>query len=254
MNAITRRLPEEFVPVAATAPLHPVLAAALSSARHRLLPDPARTGEDPGYLAPPPEPLDEAGRALAKAAVEDLDEALAPVGLAQFAAWLVPINAAAANPLAEDTFRLKARALHQAFTDSPRGAFTVETNRQAMRRFKFFPSAAEIEELIAPTARRLLEDHRHLRDLATRTPETAQRQPRVKPDEEAIASVRRQMDGLRAHLRASDDAMRPRKATNTPKHLTAEQLIPFYAEAARKGCVASQARLEALRKEAQGNG
>ncbi len=61
-------------------------------------------------------------------------------------------------------------------------------------------------------------------------------------------------EALRVETREVEKRMVPERRRPGAKCLTAAQLIPFYAEQARKGCAASQARLEALRKEAQAHG
>src|SRR6185437_13448766 len=43
-----------------------------------------------------------------------------------------------------------------AVSDFPRACFTAETQREALRMFKYFPSAADVCDLLEPTRKRLV--------------------------------------------------------------------------------------------------
>lgn len=247
MNALTRRDPAEFLPAKAMPELHPKVAAGLRLHQTRRYPD-QTGGEEAGYLAPLPDALDEEGRAQARHALEVMGHALTPVTLVQFAAWLATINAMVSNPLPEDLLKMKARALHGAFAEEPAGAFTLETARAAGRRLKFFPAAAEVEEIVRPIANGLMRDEGYLRDLATRVPEPPRRAGAAARKPEEIAHVQQATAALRAEAKATEEAMRPRKLTLQPRPLSPQQLMATYEAQIAAG--QDQAGLAALRLDA----
>lgn len=250
MNAITTS--RTNVPAVALPPLPAPVARALSLQRDRLYP-PA-PGEEAGYLAPRPEPLDAAGREAAAEAVRQVEAMLRPVTLEHFGAWLMPINAVVANPMPKEDFWFKAGALFMAVSDLPAGAFTAESARAAMKVWKWFPTAAEIASHAAPFAGAIRRDHLHLRDLSERQPGPAggEWQTPTPGQKERVAA---QIAELTKHMRETEKDMTPSKGKVLARPLAPAHLIASYeAQVAAGGPFAPAAsiRLEMLRKQVGG--
>ena len=68
--------------------------------------------------------------------------------------WLTTLNAGVRNPQPEaELLRLRLPAITLATSDLPATAWNRETLRAAMERFQFWPSAAEIREVLADWTR-----------------------------------------------------------------------------------------------------
>jgi hypothetical protein len=68
--------------------------------------------------------------------------------------WLTTLNAAVRNPQSEaDLLRLRLPAIAHTTSDLPPEAWNPSTLRTAMERFQFWPSAAEIREVLADWTR-----------------------------------------------------------------------------------------------------
>ncbi len=68
--------------------------------------------------------------------------------------WLTTLNAAVRNPQPEaELLRLRLPAITLATSDLPAAAWNRETLRSAMEKFQFWPSAAEIREVLADWTR-----------------------------------------------------------------------------------------------------
>ncbi|MEJ0017518.1 MAG: hypothetical protein WDN25_13325 [Acetobacteraceae bacterium] len=71
---------------------------------------------------------------------------------AEARAWLLPIQAAVRNPADEDRLPGWVAAVLLAVGHLEVGAFTAGTQREALQTFKFFPSAADVYEILAGPA------------------------------------------------------------------------------------------------------
>lgn len=64
--------------------------------------------------------------------------------------WLAPVAACVRNPPTDDHLRSFVRGLAFALGETPVTVLTEETQREGMRRWQFFPSAAEVMALLEP--------------------------------------------------------------------------------------------------------
>jgi hypothetical protein len=108
--------------------------------------------------------LDEAGRAVAKAALEAYDAALLTLTPELLTAWLLPLARVVRNrPSGQDLVAM-VRQLVEVLDDLPAGAFTAETRRRLEG--DWFPSAGEIRRAVEPEAARLRDMAKLLREVS----------------------------------------------------------------------------------------
>ena len=68
-------------------------------------------------------------------------------------AWLGPVALGVRNPMPATDLPTFTAVLEFALEDIPRSVLSRETQRQALRTWRFFPSVAEVYELLAPPAK-----------------------------------------------------------------------------------------------------
>lgn len=136
--------------IPAAAPTLPVLPPSVQ--RHvnaALDPDPVRRD----FLARQLEgqALDEADRAIARAAAAAMEPLLRPASPAQIRTWFAPIAAGVRLPPGQDIDRAGFVAA-VAMLQLPGSVFTAEAQAEALRCWRFWPAVADVEGLLAPTA------------------------------------------------------------------------------------------------------
>lgn len=97
-----------------------------------------------------------------------------PVTMEAVLKWLTPLVAAVAQPPDEQTYRTRATAVLAACSDLPASAFSSSTSLAAVRKFQWFPSAAEVRALLMEETAPQRQLQRALRVLATQPPADAQ--------------------------------------------------------------------------------
>lgn len=80
----------------------------------------------------------------AKSLVSVLRADCQPVDAERLAIWLAPIMAALPNPIAPDAIKPWLGAVNIAVSDMEGCLFNVETQRSALRTWRFWPSAADV--------------------------------------------------------------------------------------------------------------
>jgi hypothetical protein len=109
--------------------------------RDRLMPHP-----DAGVAPLRPGLREEAARAVAA-----YETALRPASVAEWAGWLGPFRATAANPPPDrDAFARSAAALASALPEVPASALTAEAQRAIMRTSRFWPGPADVWPVVHP--------------------------------------------------------------------------------------------------------
>lgn len=98
-------------------------------------------------------PLSAALKAEAAAVLPGYAAAVRGPSPAHFAAWIGPIALTVRNAMAADEIEGIATQFAALLVDIPSGAFTAATQLQASHTFKFWPSPADIVELVADEAR-----------------------------------------------------------------------------------------------------
>jgi hypothetical protein len=69
--------------------------------------------------------------------------------------WLQPLAAVVRNPVSVDELDTLSRIFAHALADVPRASFTDTAWRRAMQTFKFWPSVADVAELVADDAQEI---------------------------------------------------------------------------------------------------
>lgn len=110
----------------------------------------------------------------AKSSLPFFQEAAAGATAELLAAWLRPLALVVRNPPSAETLPGIARAFAAVLSDIPGAAFTAETSRRAAQKFEFWPSAADVVQLLQPEIddiRRIGADLRTLCDPGYQTAE-----------------------------------------------------------------------------------
>lgn len=165
-------------------------------------------------------------RERAAAYLAEADRAAAPASPGAVAAWLAAVCGAVANPPTEDEYRVRAGAVAAACSDLPGWVFNAETATLAVRRFQWFPSAAEVYALLGEATKAHRDTVRALRAIAAAPPPDEPGEP---VDRAAAAEVVAQLAGemsARAEARESAAgggaaAPAPRARPLPPEHLAA---------------------------------
>ena len=109
----------------------------------------------------------------ARAQLEWLDaHAMQPAETGDIRAWLLALGnaVAASSGLTAAAVEVKLSALLGLLDDYPAGTFSKAALRRAAKRFKFFPSFAELDDLLAEEAAELREKRKRLHTIATTRP------------------------------------------------------------------------------------
>lgn len=186
----------------------PGLAAAVA---HWLAPDP-HGGERRRALS-----AAERGEAAARlAAIEAL---AAPAGVATVRKWLLIVASGVNNAPGVEDFGPRASAVAMACSDLPGWGFSDATAREALRRFKWFPSAAEVASLIAEATQAERDAAPALRALLAPPDDLPPVNPPMRPEQRAaVAAGLRGLVGemdARARLAEAEGAAR-RRARPSP--------------------------------------
>ena len=175
----------------------------------------------------PPRSVPEAVRVEAEARVAALGrslEVMAP--LERLEQWLIALGSVVApskGAADRDAAEMKIRALASVFADSvPAGVVTATgpeaTIRKAAKRFRFFPSAAELSEFFDGEAAALREELRRLRVVA----EGGGGKPEAHEDRPVSVEERKAVGALFGDLLAKMQAQAEPKATSTATMPTAK--------------------------------
>ena len=102
------------------------------------------------------------------------EAALVPCDPRDLKQWMMALNDAVGNPLSRDDFASRLRAASVLISDIPACSVNFDTLRDAMRRFRFYPSVAELISVFAEPAEILKAKRRNLKKLiaCAQTPTT----------------------------------------------------------------------------------
>lgn len=180
---------------------------------------------------------DEAARAK-----ERLEAHLRPADPADWRRFLMPLGAVVQNPPTGENLERDMRALAFAMPDMPAAIFTTDRQREAIRRFKFWPRPAELSEWLAPAATAARAPLHGLRRIIEAKP--AER-PTQSPEERARIS--QGLRDLAAELKGRETTATDRPAIN-PRPLSDGALLESYrrqlaaAETAAKPAIETRIR------------
>lgn len=157
--------------------------------------------------------------AEARRILPDLERALDPLPAdrlrAEIDRFLDILNASVARPQEMDALDMRKAALEVALEGTPAIVWTPATLRMAQRRFKFFPSVAELAELLDEVAAPLRDKVAHIRIVSRQEP----REPeRPRPTDAEREAVRDMMAARRAEVakREAHEAKIRKHGTYTP--------------------------------------
>jgi len=115
----------------------------------------------------PPTEYTAAVQAEARRALEVIAPFAVPVTESTLREWLMPIPSAVRNEKAPEAIVAWLTGVAMAVGHLEVGAFTAETQREALQTFRFFPSAADVYEVVAGPAVKIRERIRVLRIIAS---------------------------------------------------------------------------------------
>ncbi len=172
-----------------------------------------------------------------------------PFDRQQLITWLYPLVAASRIVPSDEDFMAKASVIAIAVSDFPRACFTAETQREALRMFKYFPSAADVCDLLEPTRKRLVGRYQALMAmLAPRStePEPTERQKLTQAQRDAIiAEFHPKFAAVMGEARQPE----VRSATHRELPLSDGALLMIYEKLAADGSAAAVIRRDMLRKK-----
>lgn len=157
--------------------------------------------------------------------------------------FLRPLLAALNSRPSREEFTARCAAIAFALPRIPTSLLTPWRQREALARFKFLPSPAEISEWLVPDLR----DERERADQTERLSLPAPQSERVTRTAEEIAEVRAKIAAFEAEVRANEvaNASRPKVS---PCYLSERALLAHYEASAKMGNRAAAFRAEQLRK------
>ncbi|BAT19806.1 hypothetical protein AA0311_1503 [Asaia bogorensis NBRC 16594] len=125
------------------------------------------------------------------------------------------LNGAAPNPQDEGAMKMRRLAMLAALSDTPAGVWGDELTKAALRRFKFFPSVAELAELLDEVAAPLRDKVAHVRIVSR---QEAREPERPRPTDAEREAVREMMAARRAEVakREAHEAKIRKHGTYTP--------------------------------------
>ena len=163
--------------------------------------------------------------------LQDMD--MQPPGSDRIAAWLQPVLRAVSNPPKPDEFAERVRAIVVACQTLPAWAFNRDTSAESLRKFKFWPAAAEVYELVRGAVADDLGRVANLRAIAaTAKPDASERAP---PTAEEVRNVAAKLRGLCAELATQAEREKPLVPLRQAPQLSRATLNEIYR---REGLVA----------------
>jgi hypothetical protein len=136
--------------------------------------------------------VDEATRLEAEQRLRLLDAAMKPATPQQWAEFLRPLIPVVGNPPTRDAFKAYIASVVFGFGDIPSGVLTEDRSRQAVRRYKFWPTGEDLDKWLSPFVHALRDERRALERLrrgAAPTPVARPAEPPILTDDERAAAV-----------------------------------------------------------------
>ena len=170
----------------------------------------------------------EASRVLA-----ELD--MRPATPERITSWLQPVLRAVTNPPPPAELAERVRAIALACQCVPAWAFSRETAAEATRKFKFWPAAAEVYDLVHGEVADDLSRVGNLRQIAAKAAEPAAKPQTADEREAARAHVARTMAMLKAEMAATAERDKPSAPARMAPQLSRATLDAIYAHEAQHG-------------------
>jgi hypothetical protein len=145
--------------------------------------------------------------------------------------WLAGVNARLAVQLALADVMARALVYTDTLRDIPEVCFDADTRHEAERKFQFFPSAAEVHEVLRPRSLALHAKQHALRRLINAPAAQVPNAPPTQEERETIlAGFRARMEAVRAERLTADESLPTLERASG--HLSRSQLRAAYAEQA----------------------
>lgn len=186
-----------------------------------------------------------------RAAHAKLGQALGPSDASTIGRWIMPLAAMVSRAPEGDALRLRVQAMAHALTDLPRCCWTPETQRQAARTFKFWPSVAEISELVTPAAHPLRMQRAALHRMMFVKPTRGSPEARMETPEERAAHAEANRQAVEAMREQLDRREREAKAARIrPVVLSPAQRVAYLRAAGQHAIADAIARANLLDRTA----
>ncbi len=146
--------------------------------------------------------------------------------------WCVPVANAVRNPPAPEDFGPRVHVIAVACAELPGWVFNAQSQAEAVRKFQFWPSAADVVELLTDHARPHFEKLGELRRLAKLWPPVYAPTERPQTAEEREAArqhVANTLAALKAELAADEAREKPSAPARMAPQLSRETLNAIYA-------------------------
>lgn len=178
-----------------------------------------------------PAPISSWMRTEAEAAHRRLNAALEHTDPAIIARWIAPLAVLVARAPQGEDLRVAVRAMASVLNHLPPCCWTPATQREAAMTFKWWPSVAEIADLVRPEADALRRDRAAIANMLRLAPKQGTPEQRAESPEERAAHAERNCLAVQALAdELADKEAKARSRRITPSHLTpAERIAHFRA-------------------------
>lgn len=167
----------------------------------------------------------------AAVALRSMEQLCGPPDRWLIEAWLNRLSAGMKRPVSGAEIQLRTAAVCVACSGVPLGAWSHETVVEALRKFDWFPSAAEVFRLLEPHAKRILGE----RDALARIVEADPERPRAvvsEPTEDEKAAVAEIVQKFHRERSFAQDNLMPRMRMIRPKRSQDVALLSMYRKLA----------------------
>lgn len=187
-----------------------------------------------------------------RAAHAKLGRALGPTEASTIARWIIPLASMVSRAPEGDNLRIRVQAMAQALTDLPICCWTAETQRQAARTFKWWPSVAEISDLVSPAAQPLRMQRAALQRMMFVKPTRGSPEARQEAPEERAAHAERNRLAVQALAdELADKEAKARSRRITPSHLSAAQRVAHFRAMGQHATADAIARAHGIEERAE---
>lgn len=159
------------------------------------------------------------GRAVGYLA--EVEAEAAPAALTAVLAWLAPVAGSVAQAPSQGDFETRAAAVQMACLDIPGWAFNSATSLAAVRKFQWFPSAAEVRTLLGEETREHRATIRALKAIVKAAPAAS-------TDQGATPMAPEQRNALACGLRALVEEQQAKARLSDPGPMARREVRPHH--------------------------
>jgi hypothetical protein len=191
-------------------------------------------------------------RAEAAAAASELERQCRPVTAERLQRWIQPVGAIVSNAPApqSDDYRAWIAAAMTAFSETSAGSFNAETQRAALLKFKWWPTAAEISSIVGPKGVALRAELAALWRIARAEPPAADGLP--DKGEDAQAYVKALVSGFVSERSFMQPSNSPASKAVNAAPLSPGALMAAWARLAAEGVPGAADRVAMLQRQVVG--